>query len=60
LFGVAFVGDVEAIPLSDLFAGDPITLADKFFYEFTQMDIVVSDPAFIPDYALIEVAGVGS
>jgi hypothetical protein len=57
---VAFVGDVQAFPLSDLFAGDPITVGDKFFYDFTEMDIVVSDPTLVPDYALIEVTGVGS
>ncbi len=48
-------GQVQAVPLADLFAGQTIQALDKVFSNFTLINETSTDPFFDPNYALIDV-----
>jgi hypothetical protein len=48
---------VQAIPLQDLFDGGSILVDDKLFSGWTLFNMESTDPAFDPDFSLIEVTG---
>ncbi|HEY5672442.1 MAG TPA: PEP-CTERM sorting domain-containing protein [Malonomonas sp.] len=52
---LGLVGQVQAVSLADLFAGQSIQALDKVFSDFTLINEIPTDPLFNPNYALIDV-----
>lgn len=62
LFAILFVlvlvdigKPVKAIPLQDLFDGQDLIVDDKVFFDWTLINLVVTDPVLDPDLGLIDV-----
>ena len=49
---------VQAVPLMDLFNGQTMTVDDKLFLDWVLIDVVSTDPAFDPDFSVIDVMGI--
>lgn len=52
---LAAAPQVQAVSLADLFAGQTVTAEDKTFGDWVLINETSTDPAFDPDYSLIDV-----